>query len=54
MDGGRDRHLVDAGHEELEGDDLGQGVLKGDSVGIEIGVAPPALAIPGGRDDADG
>ncbi len=49
VDGRRHRDLVQAGDQELEGDDLGQRVLKGDPVGIEVGVAAPARRTPDWR-----
>ncbi len=54
MDGGGHHDLVEAGDQELEGDDLGQGVLEGDAVGIEVGVAAPALELLAVRIGADG
>ena len=43
VDGGGHHDPVEAGHQKLEGDDLGQCVLEGDAVGIEVRVAAPAL-----------
>lgn len=55
MDRGGDDHLVQPGRHELQGHDLGEGVLEGDAVRVDVDVGParPGHPVAAGAQVAD-